>query len=131
MWTVWLLICSRAFFSPLKTWKKDKIKGTQRNETLSLYCTALGFINKKEKYITPNKTTNGRYFEILILQKVVDQQKIINLNAVITHFYFQCARMTMNISTSGGLTSTMSYSIFSVFQNPQIYDIYNVHTFFL
>ena len=73
MWTVWLLICSPGFFSPLKTWKKDKVQETQRNEMLSLYCTALGFISKKEKYIIPNKITNGRYFEILTLQKVVDQ----------------------------------------------------------
>ena len=40
-----------------------------------------------------------------MLEKVVKQQKIINLNAVIIHIYFQCARMAMNnISTSGGLT---------------------------
>ena len=27
--------------------KKNKLQGTQRNEMLSLYCTALGFITKK------------------------------------------------------------------------------------
>ena len=44
------------------------------------------------------------YLKNLILQKVVNKQKIISLNAVIIHVYFQCARMTMdNISTSGGL----------------------------
>ena len=47
MWTVWLLISSWAFFSPLKTWIKGKVQVTQRNE--SLYCTALGFIMKREK----------------------------------------------------------------------------------
>ena len=30
--------------------KKDKVQVTQRNEVLSLYCTALGFISKNEKY---------------------------------------------------------------------------------
>ena len=52
MWTVWLLTCSRASFSPLKTWKKkDKVQVPQRNEMLSLCCTALGFIdnNKEQK----------------------------------------------------------------------------------
>ena len=57
------------------------------------------------KNINPNKIPNGRYLKNLILQKVVKQHKIINLNAVIIHFYFQCARMTMNnISTGVGLT---------------------------
>ena len=36
------------------TWKKDKAKAPQRNEMLSLYCTALGFISKM-KTIIPNK----------------------------------------------------------------------------
>ena len=27
--------------------KKNKLQGTQRNEMLSLYCTAFGFISKK------------------------------------------------------------------------------------
>ena len=60
----------------------------------------------------PNKITNGRYLKNLILQKVVQQQKIINLNAVIIDFYFQCVRMTMNnISTSGGLKLNSPFSI--------------------
>ena len=42
----------------------------------------------------------------MILKKVVKQQKMINLNAVIIQFYFQCAWMMINnISTSGGLTA--------------------------
>ena len=51
MWTVWLLTCSLAFFSRLKTWKKDK-KSPQQNEVLSLYCTTLGFISENEEYKT-------------------------------------------------------------------------------
>ena len=50
MWTVWLLINSQVFFSPLKKWKKDKVQVPQWNEMLSLHCTALGFINKNEEY---------------------------------------------------------------------------------
>ena len=49
MWTVWLLICSWAFFLPLKIWKKEKIQVPQQNEMLS-YHTALGFISKNEEY---------------------------------------------------------------------------------
>ena len=46
------------------------------------------------------------YLKNLILQKVVKQQKIIKLNAVITHFYFQYVWIMMsNISTSSGLIS--------------------------
>ena len=30
--------------------KKDKLQVPQRNEMLSLYCTALGFVNKNEEY---------------------------------------------------------------------------------
>ena len=30
--------------------KKDEVHVPQRNEVLSLYCTALGFISKNEKY---------------------------------------------------------------------------------
>ena len=48
-WTVWLLICSGAFFSPLKTWKKDKVQVPQRNEMLSLYHSAIGFISENEE----------------------------------------------------------------------------------
>ena len=47
-WTVWLRTCSLAFFSLLKTSKKEKVQMTQRNEMLSLYCTACGFISKNE-----------------------------------------------------------------------------------
>ena len=50
MWNVWLLICSRAFFSPLKTWKKDKVQIPQQNEMLSLYRTAIGFTSENEEY---------------------------------------------------------------------------------
>ena len=49
MWTVWLLICSGAFFLPLKTWKKDKVQTPQQKKMLSLYCTALDFISKNEE----------------------------------------------------------------------------------
>ena len=43
METVWLLKCLRAYFLPLKTWKKDKVKVAQRNEMLSIYCIIHGF----------------------------------------------------------------------------------------
>ena len=66
---------------------------------LSLYHSAIGFISENEE-CNPNKIPSGN----LILEKVVDQQKIMNLKAAIIHFYFQCAGMAMNnISTSGGL----------------------------
>ena len=46
----------------------------------------------------------GSHLKNLILQKFVKQQKKVKLNAVIIHFYFQCAQMMMNnISTRGGL----------------------------
>ena len=71
---------------------------------LSLYCTALGFISKNEEYNSEENIPNSRYMKNLILQKVVKQWKVINLNAVIIHFCFQCMRRTMNnISTSSGL----------------------------
>ena len=54
MWTVWLLACSWAFFSPLNTWKKDKVQVPQQNEMLSSYCTALGFVSKNEEYKLEN-----------------------------------------------------------------------------
>ena len=50
MWMVWLLACSHAFFSPVKTWEKGKVQVPQWNEMLSLYFTALGFISKNEEY---------------------------------------------------------------------------------
>ena len=50
MLTVGLLVCLRAFFSPVKTWKKIKVQVPQQNEILSLYCPALGFISKNEEY---------------------------------------------------------------------------------
>ena len=46
MRTVWLLTCSRA----LNMKKKDRVHVPQRNEMLSLYCNALGFISKNEEY---------------------------------------------------------------------------------
>ena len=45
MWTVWLLTGSQAL-----NMKKDKVQVPQRNEMLSLYCTAFGFISKNEEY---------------------------------------------------------------------------------
>ena len=46
-----------------------------------------------------------------MLSTVVKQQKIIEFNAVIIHFQFQCARMTLNnISTSGSLSSLLLVS---------------------
>ena len=74
---------------------------------LSLYCTAFGFISKNEECNSEENIPNGRYMKNLILQKVVKKYKIINLNAVIIHFCFQCAQVTINnISPSGGLTFT-------------------------
>ena len=54
MWSVWLLPCSQAFYSPQKTWKKDKAQVPQRIEMLRLYCTAVGFISKNEEYKLEN-----------------------------------------------------------------------------
>ena len=72
---------------------------------LRLYCTAFGFISKNEEYNSEENIPNNSYTINLILQKVVKQQKIINLNVMIIHFCFQCAQMMMNkILTSGGLT---------------------------
>ena len=82
-----------------------EVQVPQWNEMLSLYCTAFGFISKNQEYNPKWNIPNGRYLKYLILQKDVKQKKIIKLNAIIIHFYFQCVRMTMNnISTSGGLT---------------------------
>ena len=39
------------------TWKKDKVQVPQRNEMLSLYCTAFGFIGKNEEYNPKEKIT--------------------------------------------------------------------------
>ena len=86
--------------------KIDKVQVPQRNEMLSLCFTALDFISKNEEHNPEENIPNARYLGNLISQKVVKQWKIISLNVVIIHFYFQCARMTMsNNSTSGGLSS--------------------------
>ena len=37
-------------FTGLEYDKKDNVQVPQRNEMPSLYCTALGFISKNEKY---------------------------------------------------------------------------------
>ena len=37
-------------FTGLEHEKKDKVQVPQRNEMLSLYCTALGFISTNEDY---------------------------------------------------------------------------------
>ena len=37
-------------FMDIEHEKKDEVHVPQRNEVLSLYCTALGFISKNEKY---------------------------------------------------------------------------------
>ena len=50
--------------------KKDKLQVPQRNEMLSLFCPALGFISKM-KIIIPNKVPNGSYLKNLTLQKFV------------------------------------------------------------
>ena len=41
--------------------KKDKVQVPQRNEMLSLYCTALGFISKSEEYNPEQNILNSRY----------------------------------------------------------------------
>ena len=53
--------------------KKDKVQVPQRNEMLSLYCTALGFTSKNEEYNSEENIPNIRYMKNLILQKVVKQ----------------------------------------------------------
>ena len=45
--------------------KKKKVRVPQRNEMLSLYCTALSF---NMKNINPNKTPNRRYLKNMMLQ---------------------------------------------------------------
>ena len=55
--------------------KKDKVQVPQRNEMLSLYCTALGFISKNGEYNPKENMLNGRYLKNLILQKVVNNRK--------------------------------------------------------
>ena len=77
------------------TWKKDKVQVPQRNEMLSLYCAAFGFISKNKEHNPEWNIPNGRYLKNLILQKVIKQYNISKLNAVIIDFYFQCARMAM------------------------------------
>ena len=52
---------------------KDKVQVPQRNEMLSLYCTALGFISKNEEYNLELNIPNSRYLKNLMLQKVVKQ----------------------------------------------------------
>ena len=37
-------------FTDLEHQKKDKVKVPQRNEMVSLYCSALGFVSKNEEY---------------------------------------------------------------------------------
>ena len=55
------------------TWKRDKVQVPQRNEMLSLHCTALRFICKNEEYNPEEHIPYGRYMKNLILQKVVTQ----------------------------------------------------------
>ena len=62
-----------------------KVQVPQQNEMLSLYRTARGLVLKK--------------IDITKSYLAIEN----NLNVVIIHFYFQCVRMAMNISTSGGL----------------------------
>ena len=60
-------------FTGLEHEKKDKVQVPQRNETLSSYCNALGFISKNEEYNPEKSITKGRYLKKLILEKVVKQ----------------------------------------------------------
>ena len=53
--------------------KKEKVQVPHRNEMLSLYCAALGFISKNKEYNPELNIPNGRYLKNLILQKVVKQ----------------------------------------------------------
>ena len=39
--------------------KKDKVQVSQRNELLSLYCTALGFVSKNEEYNSEKNISNS------------------------------------------------------------------------
>ena len=55
--------------------KKGKVQVLQRNEMLSLYCTALGFISKNEEYNPKWNIPNGRYLKYLILQKMLSKRK--------------------------------------------------------
>ena len=60
-------------FTGLEHEKKDKVQVPQRNEMLSLYCTALGFISTNEDYNPKQNIPNCGYLKNLILQKVVKQ----------------------------------------------------------
>ena len=50
--------------------KKDKLQVPQRNEMLSLFCPAPGFISEM-KIIIPNTVPNASYLKNLTLQKFV------------------------------------------------------------
>ena len=46
-------------FMGLEHEKKDKVQVPQRNELLSLYCTALGFVSKNEEYNSEKNISNS------------------------------------------------------------------------
>ena len=62
-------------FTGLEHEKKGKVQVLQRNEMLSLYCTALGFISKNEEYNPKWNIPNSRYLKYLILQKMLSKRK--------------------------------------------------------
>ena len=62
-------------FTGLEHEKKGKVQVLQRNEMLSLYCTALGFISKNEEYNPKWNIPKGRYLKYLILQKMLSKRK--------------------------------------------------------
>ena len=70
-WILMLLTCSRAFFSPMKTWKKDTVRNQMplRYEKLILYCTLLVKMkNINEEYKVENnvKTFIRNYYSYFI-----------------------------------------------------------------
>ena len=64
---------TRKTFTGLEHEKKQHIIVPQRNEMLSWYFTALGFISNNEEYNLEGKIPKGRYLKKLISQKVFKQ----------------------------------------------------------
>ena len=53
-------------FMGLEHEKKDKVQVPQRNELLSLYCTALGFVSKNEEYNSEKNISDIWYYNKLL-----------------------------------------------------------------
>ena len=61
-------------FMGLEHEKKDKVQVPQRNELLSLYCTALGFVSKNEEYNSEKNISNS-FCKIWYYNKLLSNRK--------------------------------------------------------